>query len=84
VATVEFREATLDTDANLFVAPTRVAKGDWINLRIYPNGREDDYHLFNSLHVSEVTHEGEAGVLQPVTARGTSDGVYYTYGEDKP
>jgi hypothetical protein len=83
VGNVEIRGATLDLEENFFIAPMQVAKGGYCTVRIYPNGRDDDYHFFNSLKVSEVSHEGQAGGLQPISLTGISDGEYLLYGEAK-
>ncbi len=83
VAEVEIREATFDGETNLFEGPTAVAKQSYCTVKIYPNGRDNDYHEFNSLYVEDISHEAEAGLSQPMSFMGVADGLFLLYGEDK-
>jgi hypothetical protein len=82
---VELEEATFDADAdeNIFAGPIAVIAKNYLWVKIYPYGREFDYHLIH-FQVETIDHTGEAGGLQPITLSGTSDGDYWLYGEDKP
>jgi hypothetical protein len=82
---ITVEEATFDEESTIFGVPHTVAQHTYIsNLRIYPNGRDGDYHYFPSAFVEEVTHEGEVGGLQPVSFTASSDGKFFLYGEPKP
>lgn len=85
IANVTIEEATFDVDQNVFDStPVNLGEDDYVEIKIYPNGREGDFHYFPSVQVEKVTHEGEVGQLQPVSFNGGSDGYFYLYGEVKP
>lgn len=75
MAEVTIEEATFDTDMNLFITPILIKNSTYLRLKIFPL-RGFDYHYFPSLQIEEVSHEGEVGGLQPVSFKGTHDGIY--------
>lgn len=82
-AEVTLEEATFDADLNMFLTPISMQADDYTSIKIYPV-RGGDYHYFPSLLIEEISHEGEVGGLQPVTFTGSSDGIFYLYGDAKP
>jgi hypothetical protein len=80
---VEVRQATLDMEGNFFAGPTAIALDEYCELKIYPAGRDNDFHFIPSLMIETITHEGEAGVLQPHSFTGVSDGQFALFGEVK-
>lgn len=80
-ASVTLDEPSMDLDDNLFFGPAAVAKNDYIDLKIYPVGRDGDFHHFPSLLVESITHEGIVGEEQPLTLTGSSDSKFWLFGE---
>lgn len=81
VARITLEEPSLDEDDNIFQAPANVAGDDYVDIKIYPVGRGFDFHHFPSVLVESITHEGTVGEEQPVTLEGSTDGVFFLYGE---
>lgn len=80
-ASITLEEPSLDLDDNVFLGGVAIAKADYVSINIYPVGRSGDFHEFPSVLVEEITHEGVVGEEQPVTVQGSTDSIFYLYGE---
>jgi hypothetical protein len=83
-AEITLEEPSFDVSDNVFGLPLVLPALDYHDVKIYPNGRGDDYHWFPSVQLEEIGHNGTVGEEQPVDLRGGTDGAFYLYGQTKP